>query len=200
MHTADRDWRIGILSDTHGLLRPEVIQALQGVDQILHAGDVGSIDLLDSLRLIAPVTAIRGNVDLTGNIALLPATEIVRLGDSRLTAYLVHSVHDLDIDPAAAGVALVISGHSHAPLHVRTERGRLPEPGQRGSTAVQAAHKHGLRDGSRESTLGQASGPSDLALRAVTVRPQPLPVSPCVPLPSTTDPSSAASRLSTSLN
>ena len=115
MHTADRDWRIGILSDTHGLLRPEVIQALQGVDQILHAGDVGSIDLLDSLRLIAPVTAIRGNVDLTGDIALLPATEIVRLGDSRLTAYLVHSVHDLDIDPAAAGVAMVISGHSHAP-------------------------------------------------------------------------------------
>lgn len=115
MHTADRHWQIGILSDTHGLLRSEVIQALQGVDQILHAGDVGSMDLLHSLCLIAPVTAIRGNVDLTGDVSRLPATEIVRLGDSRLTAYLVHSVHDLDIDPAAAGVAMVVSGHSHAP-------------------------------------------------------------------------------------
>ncbi len=106
---------IGILSDTHGLLRPEVVRALHGVDQILHAGDVGSIDLLDSLRLIAPVTAIRGNVDVAGAVALLPSTEIVRLGESNLTAYLIHSVHDLDVDPAAAGVALVVSGHSHTP-------------------------------------------------------------------------------------
>jgi putative phosphoesterase len=102
---------IGVISDTHGLLRPEALAALRGVEHILHAGDVGDIAILDALREIAPVTAIRGNVDVAGACAELPATDVVELGDKLF--YLVHSVHDLDIDPVAAGVAMVVSGHSH---------------------------------------------------------------------------------------
>jgi len=102
---------IGVLSDTHGLLRPEAVEALAGVDHILHAGDVGDPRILDRLRALAPLTAIRGNVDVSGVCATLPATEAVELG-GRLF-YLVHSLADLDIDPLAAGVAAVVSGHSH---------------------------------------------------------------------------------------
>jgi putative phosphoesterase len=102
---------IGVISDTHGLMRPEALAALRGVEHILHAGDVGDIAILDALRKIAPVTAIRGNVDTSGACAELPATDVVELGDKLF--YLVHSVHDLDIDPVAARVAMVVSGHSH---------------------------------------------------------------------------------------
>jgi hypothetical protein len=102
---------IGVISDTHGLLRPEAVAALRGVEHILHAGDVGDIAILDALREIAPVTAIRGNVDVSGACAELPATDVVELGGKLF--YLVHSVHDLDINPVAAGVAVVVSGHSH---------------------------------------------------------------------------------------
>ena len=102
---------IGVISDTHGLLRPEAVAALRGMEHILHAGDVGDIAILDALRKIAPVTAIRGNVDVSGPCAELPATEVVELGGSLF--YLVHSVHDLDVNPVAAGVAMVVSGHSH---------------------------------------------------------------------------------------
>jgi uncharacterized protein len=102
---------IGVISDTHGLMRPEALAALRGVEHILHAGDVGDIAILDALREIAPVTAIRGNVDSSGACAELPATDVVELGGSLF--YLVHSVHDLDINPKAAGVAMVVSGHSH---------------------------------------------------------------------------------------
>jgi putative phosphoesterase len=109
---------IGVISDTHGLMRPEALAALRGVEHILHAGDVGDIAVLDALREIAPVTAIRGNVDVSGACAELPATDVVELG-GRLF-YLVHSVHDLDIDPVVAGVAMVVSGHSHkASVEVR---------------------------------------------------------------------------------
>jgi uncharacterized protein len=102
---------IGVISDTHGLLRPEALAALRGVEHILHAGDVGDIAILDALREIAPVTAIRGNVDTSGACADLPATDVVELGGQLF--YLVHSVHDLDINPKAAGLAMVVSGHSH---------------------------------------------------------------------------------------
>src|ERR1700720_1597001 len=109
---------IGVVSDTHGLLRPEAVAALRGVEHILHAGDVGDVAILDELRKIAPVTAIRGNVDVSGACAKLPATDVVELGGKLF--YLVHSVHDLDINPAAAGVAMVVSGHSHkASVQVR---------------------------------------------------------------------------------
>jgi putative phosphoesterase len=102
---------IGVISDTHGLLRPEAVVALRGVEHILHAGDVGDVAILDALREIAPVTAIRGNVDVSGACAALPATDVVELGERLF--YLVHSVRDLDINPVAAGVAMVVSGHSH---------------------------------------------------------------------------------------
>ena len=104
---------IGVISDTHGLLRSEALTALAGVEHILHAGDVGDARILDTLREIAPVTAIRGNIDQWGECAELPATDVVEL-DGQLF-YLVHSLTDLDINPAVAGVAAVISGHSHKP-------------------------------------------------------------------------------------
>jgi uncharacterized protein len=104
---------IGVISDTHGLLRPEALVALAEAEHILHAGDIGRHEILDELRKIAPVTAIRGNVDVAGACGELPATDVVELA-GRLF-YLVHSVHDLDINPVAAGVAVVVSGHSHKP-------------------------------------------------------------------------------------
>ena len=106
--------RIGVLSDTHGLLRPEVLTALAGVDHILHAGDVGDAKILEALAGIAPVTAIRGNIDTHGPCAELPATEAVEL--SGRLFYLVHALQDLDLNPQKAGIAAVVTGHSHKPL------------------------------------------------------------------------------------
>jgi putative phosphoesterase len=105
---------VGAISDTHGLLRPEAIAALAEAEHILHAGDIGDPAILKALEKIAPVTAIRGNIDRSGECANLPATEAVELGGKLF--YLVHSLADLDIQPAAAGVAAVISGHSHKPV------------------------------------------------------------------------------------
>ena len=105
--------RVGVLSDTHGLLRPQVLAALQGVDHILHAGDVGEAVILERLRAIAPLTAIRGNIDTSGPCAALPATEAVELNGALF--YLVHAIADLDLHPKAAGVRAVIYGHSHKP-------------------------------------------------------------------------------------
>lgn len=103
--------RVGILSDTHGLLRPEALTALAGSDHILHAGDVGQGPILERLREIAPVTAIRGNIDRQGASSLLPPTEAIDLQGQFF--YLVHAIDDLDLDPVAAHVNVVVSGHSH---------------------------------------------------------------------------------------
>jgi putative phosphoesterase len=105
---------IGVISDTHGLLRPDAIEALRGAEHILHAGDVGDPSILDSLRNVAPVTAIRGNIDVGGPCSHLPATEVVTLNGH--TFYMLHDRQALDLDPAAAGFSAVISGHSHKPL------------------------------------------------------------------------------------
>lgn len=102
-----------MISDTHGLLRPEAVTALAGCDHILHAGDVGDITILARLREIAPVTAICGNVDVHGECAALPATEAIEL-DGKLF-YMLHNRNDLDLNPEAAGMAAVIFGHSHKP-------------------------------------------------------------------------------------
>jgi putative phosphoesterase len=105
---------IGVISDTHGLLRPEALEALRGVEHILHAGDVGEPSILDALRALAPVTAISGNIDVNGPCSYLPPTEVVTLHGH--TIYMLHDRHALDLNPAAAGFSAVISGHSHRPL------------------------------------------------------------------------------------
>ena len=110
--------RIGILSDTHGLLRPEVLPALKGVDRILHLGDVGKPSILQALETIAPVTAIRGNVDREGPCSKLPETEVALVenqphGD--LYLYMLHDLKTLHLDPAAAKFAAVLHGHTHVP-------------------------------------------------------------------------------------
>jgi uncharacterized protein len=104
---------IGVISDTHGLLRREAVAALRGVEHILHAGDVGDPAVLDALRAIAPLTAIRGNVDTAGPCAQLPAAELVELYGRSI--YMLHDLAQLDLNPLAAGISVVISGHSHRP-------------------------------------------------------------------------------------
>jgi putative phosphoesterase len=104
---------IGVISDTHNLLRPEAIAALRGSDHILHAGDIGEYEILEQLQQLAPVTAIRGNIDRSGPCSRLPEIEIVDLAGKSI--YMLHDRHQLDLDPAAAGIAAVISGHSHHP-------------------------------------------------------------------------------------
>jgi uncharacterized protein len=121
---------VGVLSDTHGLLRPQVLEALAGVEHILHAGDVGDIRILDKLREIAPVTAIRGNVDTVGPCAELPATEAIELGGHFL--YMVHSIEDLDLNPRAAKIQVVISGHSHKPSITQRDGVLYLNPGSMG--------------------------------------------------------------------
>ena len=105
--------RVGVISDTHGLLRPEVVAALKDVEHILHAGDVGEAEILDRLAHIAPVTAIRGNVDRSGRCGRLPETELVELGGHSI--YMLHDRMALDLDPVAAGIGAVVFGHSHQP-------------------------------------------------------------------------------------
>jgi len=122
--------QIGVISDTHGLLRPEALEALKGSDLIIHAGDVGSPDILDALRVIAPTTAVRGNVDTVPPCSLLPATEIVEAGP--FLVYVLHDLHDLDLDPSAAGFHAVISGHSHQPLNEERKSVLYLNPGSAG--------------------------------------------------------------------
>ena len=105
--------KIGILSDTHGLLRPEVAPALAGVERILHLGDVGKFSILGELEKIAPVTAIRGNVDREGPCSELPETEVALIADRYV--YMLHDLNTLHLDPAAGKFAAVLSGHTHVP-------------------------------------------------------------------------------------
>ena len=104
---------LGVISDTHGLLRPQAIEALRGSDQILHAGDVGAPEILEALAKIAPVTAIRGNVDTGRWARALPATELVEIGG--ISIYMLHDLGQLDLKPEAAGFRVVVYGHSHQP-------------------------------------------------------------------------------------
>ena len=128
---------IGVISDTHGLLRPEAVEALAGCDRIIHAGDVGSPDVLSRLRDIAPTLAVKGNVDRGDWASKLPRTEAVELEGH--TIYVLHILEELDLQPAPAGISAVVYGHSHLPDVVRagetwilnpgspTERRRAPE-------------------------------------------------------------------------
>ena len=105
--------RIGLISDTHGLLRPEALEALRGCAHIVHAGDIGDAAILGALRVIAPVTAVRGNNDRAAWAADIAETERVEMGGAWI--YVIHDIAGLDIDPAAAGVRAVVAGHSHQP-------------------------------------------------------------------------------------
>jgi len=113
---------IGVISDTHGLLRPQAVQALKGVELIIHAGDIGDPKILRALKRIAPVYAVRGNTDRGDWATHLPQTRVVEVGGVLL--YVLHELFTLDLDPAAAGLAAVIFGHSHRP-HLEPKNGVL---------------------------------------------------------------------------
>lgn len=102
---------IGVISDTHGLLRPQALELLRDSEHIIHAGDIGSPDIIPELEKIAPVTAIRGNIDVQPWAREFPATEVAEVGG--VLIYVIHDVNDLDLNPKSAGFAAVISGHSH---------------------------------------------------------------------------------------
>jgi putative phosphoesterase len=121
---------VGLISDTHGLLRPEAVAALGGSDFIIHAGDIGSPEVLTGLARIAPVTAIRGNVDRGDWAADLPQTEVLQCGG--VFIYIVHNLADLDLDPAAAGFQAVVSGHSHSPRSYEKDDILYINPGSAG--------------------------------------------------------------------
>ena len=114
--------KLGVISDTHGLLRPEVLPALKGVDRILHLGDVGKISILKELETIAPVTAVRGNVDREGPCGKLPETEVALVEGFYI--YMLHDLKTLHLDPAAAKFAAVLHGHTHVPNYI-TKKGVL---------------------------------------------------------------------------
>lgn len=105
---------VGVISDTHGLLRKDVFQVFKNADYILHAGDVGNQAILDELKKLAPLTVVRGNMDGGDWAADLALTDMVKIGNQYL--YLLHDLSCLDIDPQAAGVDIIISGHTHKPL------------------------------------------------------------------------------------
>jgi len=121
---------VGVISDTHGLLRPEAIRALRGVDLIIHAGDVGSAEVLDGLRTVARVVAVRGNNDRGAWARALRETETLELAGVRL--HVVHDIKELDIDPAKAGVDVIVAGHSHKPAIARREGVLFLNPGSAG--------------------------------------------------------------------
>lgn len=121
---------VGVISDTHGLLRPEAVRALQGADLIIHAGDVGDHDVLAQLGDVAPVFAVRGNVDRGAWAASLPSTQSVEVG--RFLFYVVHELPQLDVDPVGAGIAAVVFGHSHRPSVEFRDRVLYLNPGSAG--------------------------------------------------------------------
>ena len=121
---------ICLISDTHGLLRPEAVRALAGCELIVHAGDVGKPEIIDQLQAVAPVVAVRGNIDKGEWASRLPLSAVVAAKSARI--YVIHDVHDLDIDPAADGFAIVVSGHSHKASHEERSGVLYLNPGSAG--------------------------------------------------------------------
>ena len=105
---------VGLISDTHGLLRPEAVEALRNVDLILHAGDIGHADVLEELKSVAPVIAVRGNNDFGAWARDIPERQHVEVG--HISIYMLHDMNELELDPVAAGYSAVVSGHSHKPV------------------------------------------------------------------------------------
>jgi uncharacterized protein len=116
------DILVGVISDTHGLIRPEAVAALHGSDLIIHAGDVGAPQVLDELRKLAPIFVVRGNIDQAHWAGALPATAHVEVGG--LSFHVLHDIAELDLDPATVGYAAVVYGHSHQPS-IETRSGVL---------------------------------------------------------------------------
>jgi uncharacterized protein len=127
--------RIGLISDTHGLLRPQALDALRGSELILHAGDVGKPEILTALRDLAPVIAVRGNVDTADWARALPETAVAEAGGVRL--YVLHDLHALDLNPAAAGFRVVVNGHSHQPGKFERDGVLYVNPGSAGPRRFQ---------------------------------------------------------------
>ena len=124
------NYTIGLISDTHGLLRPEVVDSLQGVDRIIHAGDVDKPEVMEALNHIAPVSAVRGNMDKGEWADEFPDTEALEVGEVWL--YVIHDLQKLDLDPRAAGFNAVIFGHSHRPFERRENGVLFINPGSAG--------------------------------------------------------------------
>jgi len=124
------DYLIGVISDTHGHLLPEGMKAFENADLIIHAGDIGKPEILHALRGVAPVCAVRGNMDSGGWARELPETEIVEIG--KILLYVLHDAYDLDLDPAGAGFSAVITGHTHKPLIQRRDGVLFLNPGSAG--------------------------------------------------------------------
>jgi uncharacterized protein len=121
---------VGLISDTHGLLRREAAAALAGVDRILHAGDVGRPEILDALRAIAPVTAVRGNVDTSSWAETLPYDAVVFIDGFNI--YMLHNLREITLDPKATRIDVVVSGHSHKPLIETVDDVLYVNPGSAG--------------------------------------------------------------------
>jgi uncharacterized protein len=121
---------VGLISDTHGLIRPEALDALRDSDLIVHCGDIGDPAVLEALRTIAPVHAIRGNNDKGGWACNLPTDNVVEVGSR--TIYVIHNLSELDLDPYAAGFTAVVSGHSHKPLVEKRGKILFVNPGSAG--------------------------------------------------------------------
>ena len=121
---------VGVISDTHGLMRPEALTALAGVQHIIHAGDIGSPEVLHALEAVAPLTAVRGNVDRFPWARGIPDTAHVRIEAARL--YVLHDVHQLDLDPRTAGFTAVVAGHSHRPEITERDGVLFVNPGSAG--------------------------------------------------------------------
>ena len=127
--------RIGLISDTHGLLRPQALEALRGSELILHAGDVGKPEILDALRELAPLVAVGGNVDKSDWASALPETAVPEAGGVLL--YVLHDLNTLDLNPAAAGFHVVVSGHSHQPGKFERDGVLYINPGSAGPRRFQ---------------------------------------------------------------
>jgi uncharacterized protein len=127
---SSRDFTIGLISDTHGLLRPAAVEALGGSDAIIHAGDIGDAGILVELSRLAPVTAVRGNIDRGAWASSLPETAVLLLGDTAI--FVIHNLADLALDPAASGFRAVVSGHSHRPARREKDGVLFVNPGSAG--------------------------------------------------------------------
>jgi len=126
---------IGLISDTHGLLRPSALRAMQGAELIIHAGDVGNPAILDALRKIAPIVVVRGNVDTEQWAEALPITAVAEAGATQI--YVLHDVKQLDLNPKTAGFSIVVSGHSHQPGQTERDGVIYINPGSAGPRRFQ---------------------------------------------------------------